>query len=179
MNTPNNKRKKESAMKIKRAFIQFLQTREINEISVSDICKQAQINRSTFYANFLDIYDLADKMRDDLHNDVHELYGDSIDSITLGMNQSLGVLPLLKHIKENQIFYNTYFKLGYDSRHQVSLTEITVDVDEKFAKHIEYHIEFFRNGFNSVIKLWLKNGCKESPEEIAGIIRNEYIGRKF
>ena len=47
--------------------------------------------------------------------------------------------------------------------------------DDKF---IEYHIEFFKNGLNSVIKLWLKNGCKESPEEIDSIIKSEYAHRK-
>lgn len=179
MNTANNKRKKESAAKIKRAFIQFLQTKEINEITVSDICKQAQINRSTFYANFIDIYDLADCLYEDLQRDIYSLYGGSADSITLGMNKKYGVLPLLRHIKDNQIFYNTYFKLGYDSKHQISLGEISIDVDEKLEKHMNYHIEFFKNGFNAVIKLWLKKGCTETPEEIAEIIRNEYVGRNF
>lgn len=179
MSTEKTKRKKESTLKIKKAFIEFLQTKEINEITVSDICKQAHINRSTFYANFLDIYDLADKMRDDLFNDVKELYGGSSDSITLGMNQQLGVLPLLIHIKNNQLFFSTYFKLGYDETHQVDIAEIAVDVDEKIIKHMNYHITFFKNGFNAVVKLWLKNGCKETPEEIATVIRNEYIGRTF
>lgn len=179
MDITKNKRKKTSAMKIKKAFIGFLQKKEINEITVSDICKEAEINRSTFYANYLDIYDLADKLRDDLYNDVKELYGGNSDSITLGMNQRLGVLPLLNHIKDNPIFFNTYFKLGYDEKHQVDITQITVDVDEKFAKHMQYHIAFFKSGFNAVVKLWLKNGCKETPEEIAEVLRNEYIDRKF
>lgn len=48
MNTPNNKRRKNSQEKIERAFVHFLQTKEINEISVTDICKEAKLNRSTF-----------------------------------------------------------------------------------------------------------------------------------
>ena len=45
-------------------------------------------------------------------------------------------------------------------------------------KHIGYHIEFFKNGLNAVLKMWLANDCKESPEEIADILKSEY-GRKF
>lgn len=40
MNKPNNKRKKESQTKIKKIFVQLLQNKEINEISVTEICKK-------------------------------------------------------------------------------------------------------------------------------------------
>lgn len=70
MNTKNNRRRRESVEKIERVFIELLQTKEINEIRVSDICKRCGLNRSTFYANFIDIYDLADKVREHLEREV-------------------------------------------------------------------------------------------------------------
>jgi hypothetical protein len=48
---------------------------------------------------------------------------------------------------------------------------------EQLTGNIKYHIEFFRNGLNAIIKLWLANGCKESPEEMATILKQEYRGR--
>ena len=57
MNKPNNKRKKDSQEKIERAFIELIQTRNIEDITVTDICNITKLNRSTFYANYLDIYD--------------------------------------------------------------------------------------------------------------------------
>ena len=44
-------------------------------------------------------------------------------------------------------------------------------------RFIEYHMEFFKSGITSIIKMWLKNGCKETPEEMAEIIKSEYRGR--
>lgn len=35
-------------------------------------------------------------------------------------------------------------------------------------------MEFFRNGLNAIIKMWLQNGCKESPEELFEILVAEY-----
>lgn len=79
MNTPNNKRKKESMERIEKIFIELLQTRTLNTISVSDICKLAGLNRTTFYANYTDIYGLADALRDTLENNLSELYKNKIE----------------------------------------------------------------------------------------------------
>ena len=51
MNVKNNRRRRESIERIEKAFIELLQTRELNEISVSDHCKICELLRSTFYAN--------------------------------------------------------------------------------------------------------------------------------
>jgi len=173
MNKANNKRKKNSQEKIKKVFIDLIQTKEINEISVSDICKKANLNRSTFYSNYLDIYDLADKIRDNLFQDVLALYPNE----TKTKKHSYDFLKLFKHIKDNQLFYKTYFKLNYDNKNDVLEGMIDYKEFEKFygnKNNVHYHITFFKCGLNAVIKRWLYYGCLESPEEIRDIIVNEY-----
>ena len=115
MNTPNNRRRKESREKIEKAFVELLQTRELSQISVSDICKQAGLNRTTFYANYTDIYGLADAIRDRLETNLLELYQ---EEHTTGINSN-NYLKLFRHIEQNQIFYQTYFKLGYDDNYKI------------------------------------------------------------
>ena len=85
-----------------------------------------------------------------------------------------GYLTMFKYIKNNQIFFRTYFKLESICP-DVPLNYHT-ELAEKYYdnKHIDYHIEFFRAGLNAVIKKWLNNGCKETPEEINEIITSEY-----
>ena len=114
MNTKNNKRRRESIEKIEKTFVALLQTQELKDITVSDICKQTGLNLSTFYANFLDIYDLADQVRATLEQDFASVFRE--DDNTREQN---GALRMLTHIKENQLFYKTYFKLCYDESHQV------------------------------------------------------------
>lgn len=174
MNTPNNKRKKESMERIEKIFIELLQTKVLNEISVSDICKRAGLNRTTFYANYPDIYGLADAIRDKLEVAVSDLYR---DEITQGFNSN-DYLKLFRHIQENQIFYQTYFKLGYDNNYRIISYDTGLAKMHFQNKHIEYHMEFFKAGITQIIKMWLKNGCKESPEEMFEIIKSEYQGRE-
>lgn len=173
MNIKNNKRKRESIEKIEKAFINLLQTKELYQISVSDICKMAELNRSTFYANYLDVYDLADRIRENLEADFQQHFTPSADSDA----RSDMAAKMFKHIKDNQLFYKTYFKLGYDNKHQ--MFTYNVQEAERFFgnKNINYHIEFFKSGLNAIIKMWLESGCKESPEEMAEIISSEYQGR--
>ena len=174
MNKFNNKRKRNSQEQIEKTFVQLMQTKELSDISITDICKITKLNRSTFYANYIDIYDLADKVRLRLTNDIIQLYEHEITN----KQNTNNYLKLFHHIKENQLFYKTYFKLGFDTNNTVF--QYDIDLANKFFdnKFIDYHIEFFKNGLNAILKLWLKNGCKESPEEINSIIESEYSDRK-
>lgn len=172
MNTKNNKRRRESREKIEAVFLDLIQDRELNQISVSEICKKAGINRTTFYANYVDIYDLADTIRKNLKDKYSYKYFEP--------NQNCDFFLLLfQHIKENQLLYKTYFKLGYDNNYKI------INYSEKLAlkyfnnQFVNYHYEFFRSGITAVIKMWLNNGCKETPKEIYEIIDAEYRGRNL
>ena len=171
MNVKSNKRRKESPEKIEKAFVDLLQTHEIKDITVSDLVKKAGLNRSTFYANYIDIFDLADKTRQRLENDFSNLFA-QYDYIS----ERTGALKMFTHIKENQLFYKTYFKLCYDDKHLISIYDKNRAEMENIS-NIKYHIEFFRNGLNAIIKLWLAEGCQESPAEMAEVLKQEYRGR--
>jgi len=172
MNTPNNKRRKESKKRIENAIIQLLQDHELSEISVTDICKLAEVNRTTFYANYLDIYDLADAVQKSLEREVLELYREELEQ----QHSSHDFLKLFRHIKENPLFYKTYFKLNTGGKFRFMGYDIEQAAKRFDNRHIEYHIEFFGNGLNAVIKKWLQNDCRETPEEIFSIISEEYKG---
>ena len=172
MNTKNNKRRQQTQSRIEKVFLELLETQPLNKISVTEICTRAQINRSTFYANYADVFDLADKLRDRLAVEFSELFAD-YDYFS----ERTGALRMFSHIKENQLFYTTYFKLCYDESHLICTYDQTRAEKEQINTNIKYHIEFFRNGLNAIIRLWLAGGCKESPEEMAEVLKQEYRGR--
>ncbi len=173
MNTKNNKRRQASQEKIEKAFLELLQTKELSAITVSEIIKKTKLNRSTFYANYADLYALADAIREKLETDVAQLYKDDRDNKV----NSNDYLRLFYHIQSNQLFYKTYFKLGYDGQYKIELYD-TRQAETYFGnKHIAYHMEFFKAGLNAIVKKWLEGGCRETPEEMDHIVRSEYQGR--
>lgn len=169
MNKPNNKKRKSSIEKIEKTFLQLIQKKNIEDISVSNICEIAKLNRSTFYSNYIDIYDLAEKVKNQMAKEFADFQ--------ISKNSKLdsdGYLTMFKYIKENQIFFKTYFKLESICPDVPQNYHIDLALKYYGNKHIDYHIEFFKNGLNAVIKKWLNNGCMESPEEINEVITSEY-----
>lgn len=172
MNTKNNRRKQASVERIQQAFMLFLRQQELSQISVSDICKEAGINRSTFYANYTDIYDLANKLCQELENEVAHLL-----VLESGWQQSSQeFLKLFRHIRENQQLYTVFFKLGYENRERTwyDARDLQGMPDQAV---IHYHVAFFASGFNAIVKLWLRGGCKETPEQMCQVLLDEYRGR--
>lgn len=177
MNTPNNKRKKDSTERIEKALIELIQSKELSEINVTDLVGIAKINRSTFYVNYLDIYDLADKMKEKMYKNILDLYQEE----SIKKEHSYNYLKLFKHIKENQIYYKTLFKLNFDFSVYYDNHLEQEDAIKYYGttKNIEYHIAFFKAGMSAIIKKWLFNGCIESPEEMIEILNSEYMGKKL
>lgn len=173
MNTKNNKRRRASREKIEKVFIELLQTTDLDKISVSDLCKKAELNRTTFYANYVDLYELADSVRNMLENQTVAFNSGDPSA----HYNSYDYLQLFRHIYENQLFYQTYFKLGYDNQYKIIGYDIALAKTEFNDKFIDYHCEFFRSGLTTIIKMWLHGGCKETPEEMFEIVTSEYQGR--
>ncbi len=174
MNTKNNRRRRESMERIEKAFMELLQTRELGEITVSGLCKRCGLNRSTFYANYTDIYSLADRVRTNLEQEVKGLYA----AEHYQQFNSNDYLRLFRHIYENQLFYRTYFKLGYDNQFKLEYYDVERAAQDFDGRNIEYHVEFFRSGFNAIVKMWLNGGCRETPEEMNEVLQREYSGRR-
>lgn len=137
--------------------------------SVSEICHKADINRSIFYSNFEDINFLSKHVVEHLWEDFLALYMKDFDN----KKDRLSFIKLFNHIYEHQPLYKTYFKLS-------DFDPVIIGYDKEIAemffemKYLDYHIEFFKNGLNAIIKKWLDTGCRETPEEMQQILHNEY-----
>lgn len=54
-------RQTKTELKLQQALTELLPTKGLANMTVSDICRTAGINRGTFYAHYIDKYDLVDK----------------------------------------------------------------------------------------------------------------------
>ena len=67
------KRKTNTKENIKKAFIKLIKDKGFDSLTVSDLAREANINRGTFYLHYLDKYDLLDQLEKDVIEDLEEI----------------------------------------------------------------------------------------------------------
>ena len=146
MNTKNNQRRRETIASIDAAFVSLLNEKELKDISVSELCEKAEVNRSTFYENYEDAFALANA------------YSEKIEKQIADQPHPDGEFAwIFDYIKANADVFEIYFKLGISK------------------KSADYKTLFFRNGVYAVAKIWFDEGCKEPPEQMGEIVKREYM----
>ena len=83
---------KQAHKNIQKAVIELLKDHKFDQLKVTQICKLAQINRSTFYANYEDISDMIFQLRDYVANQYQK---------DLKKYQNDSFLAMLKGIQAN------------------------------------------------------------------------------
>ena len=145
MNTPNNKRTLATEECLKNALIALLKDKELADISITELCEMANLERSTFYAHYEDISALVNACAADIETQLSETPHAADDFAWI-----------FEYIKDHPEVFSVYFKLG--------VSKTTGD----------YKKIFFRNGAYSVAKMWFDGGCIEPPEQMGEIIKREY-----
>lgn len=103
-------RKIKTERDIKEALLKLLETKPFRQVTVADICQLSLTSRSTFYAHYLDKYDLLDKIVDEFT----ELFKSRVDvrfnQIIQGQIDEL-VQGLLVDMADNRQAIITLFKI--------------------------------------------------------------------
>ena len=60
---------------------------------------------------------------------------------------------------------------GFQSYWESHLKPVFLCAGVRDERRMLYYYQFVKAGVMTVLKLWLDGGCRESPEEIAGILR--------
>ena len=146
MNTPNNKRSLATEECLNNTLMALLKDKELADISVTELCEAAGIDRSTFYAHYEDVFALGNACAADIEKRLSEVSHFADDFAWV-----------FEYIKDNPEVFSVYFKLG--------VSKTTGDYKEIF----------FRNGAYSVAKMWFDGGCVESTEQMGEIVKREYL----
>ena len=180
MNIKNNQRYKSNSEKIEKAFLNLIKTNAYETISISELCNEAHINRSTFYAHYSDINDLIMKIEGKFAHNMASIFN-------FGLKQDhQAFIDMFTFVKENKIFYKAFLKIPYATLAEKNAKKQILDnlkdaaILGKYVDDIElfYRANFFGAGIKAMCELWLERDCKESPQKMAEIIYREYTDRK-
>lgn len=178
MNTKNNARYKISNDKIETAFLALLLNHKYEDITINQICNQANINRSTFYCHYSDINDLIIKIENKFAKSTASIF-------SFGERRTHeAFIEMFTFVKNNKYFYKAFLNIPYATLAEYT-TKIEVlknigektNVDKSNTIGIFYRASFFGAGIKEICRLWLERDCKETPEQMATLLLDEYGGR--
>lgn len=175
MNTPGNARSTASKSAICRAMLELLNEKTPEKITVQELIKKADVNRSTFYAHYTDIGDLMEKIEIDMvaPMSVH-LYAADATADRIFSEKALEELAAF--FRSNRSFYRIFFATSSKSR---LIRETAAYVKSRFVDpHLErarqfsqeeyaLQFEFCMVGFFGVIRKWLDGECREPDDVLA------------
>ena len=159
---------------IRQAFFELLKEKDFEKITVTDIVKRADVNRSTFYAHYPDVLGVIEEIQEEI-----------IEYTQTSMNEMdfkdgfINPMPHLKHIvklvEENNELYRLLMTSAMGMKQMEKIKSILIDrtietlkmPEEQIPqKELEFSIRFFMGGIMDVYTQWLNGEINCTLEEL-------------
>ena len=158
------------------AFWKLYEKKEINKISIGELCRLAGYNRSTFYVYYKDIYDLLNKAVESIFMPIKEELLSSLDFMSMLEND------IIEKLFSNILQKNEkYIELLFLHQHYLILAEklkgeflalMRKELKDKKSslESVEYIFEYQISAVFGVIKYWFQSGKKLSESDLGELI---------
>ena len=160
---------------LREGLAELLMEKNLQNITVKELTNKADIHRSTFYANFTDIYDLYGQIEDAV---VQEISGIFLDDYAFNSKALFDIL--LKYVSDNKqvcrmflgrnvspTFYNRLTALFKEAclacwREEYGITDT--------SQELEYYVHFYLSGGLAVVGKWVEGNFEYPAGQLARIL---------
>ena len=172
---------------IKETCLDLLTDKDITKVSVSELCKKADINRATFYRYYLDIFDLLKKLEDEFVLELKESYKnytseenslyDYILALLKSCQNDKRLVKILFYSKNSITFLDSVLEDAYLRFKDKWKKEIPKVSDDE----IEYATVYIFNGTLGIVNYWIQNDFEVIAKTIVDLSYfgvNKFIYKK-
>lgn len=177
-----------TAVRMDKAFLELIEKKDFNYITVKEVCEKAGVNRSTFYLHYETLGDLlAESAQYIIDEFVAFMPYDTAEFLGKLQNRQLEelylitpeyLIPYLSYVKENKrVFQATIAQstiLQMDDAYQKLNIHVLTPILNRYQVPMnvqKYMMQFFLNGLMAIISEWVKDDCKDSIEHIVSVIQ--------
>lgn len=178
-----------TALRMNEALISLLEKKDLEFITVKEICETAGVNRSTFYLHYETLSDLMNETVEMVdkrflsyfsqreRGALSEMNGADLKELVLVSRAYL--LPYLRFIRDNKHVYRAAFRnpagMQAYARYEYLKNHILGPSLARFQISPEsrpYYIAYYVEGIIAIVKEWLRRDCIDEVESISDIIEN-------
>lgn len=178
-----------TALRMDEALLALLEEKDLEYITVKEICHQAGVNRSTFYLHYETIADLVNEALEMINQRFLSYFPQQEEEVLGNMGSCARedlvlvtreyLLPYLRFIRDNKKVYRAAFRnpgsMRAHTRYGELKQHILGPVLERFeipAAHRPYYMAYYVEGIIAIVKEWLHKDCADEVETLADIIES-------
>ena len=157
--------------KMQAALVAMLQERALPEISVTALCRAAQVHRSTFYTYYENLEQILDELESEYMShiaflDCHAGETEMIGRVQSFVNYAQSHVPLLRALTKSHRLTDAFFQQSLAFTHQVNKKKGRPDANAREQLLAVYTTA----GTMALVKEWLFHCPHYSPEEVTRLI---------
>ena len=178
-----------TALRMDEALLALLEEKDLEYITVKEICHRAGVNRSTFYLHYETIADLVDEALEMINQRFRSYFPQQEEEVlgNMGSRERENLvlvtreylLPYLRFIRDNKKVYRAAFRnpssMQAHTRYGELKQQILSPILERFeipAAQRPYYMAYYVEGIIAIVKEWLRQDCADEVEMIADIIES-------
>ncbi len=160
---------------IREAFLELLKEKDIHKITVTDIVNKADLNRSTFYAHYMDVRAITEEMENEVIDKMIEILKE-FKFRNFFNNPTPLLLEVSRFLESNQDTYKTLLKINDAETFLKKLKKVfanymmnDTDIPEylKDSKMVNIRISYFAGGIINMYQDWFSGNLTCSLNDIA------------
>lgn len=158
---------------IMKAFIELMQTKNFEQITINQIAELADVNRGTIYLHYVDKYDLLDKCID---THLHKVFDMCIpdESLHHDISDHSAILNTFEYIQQDSAFFYTMLSnkgsAAFRARLQ-GMIENRIDdmyqsmaIDKLIKK--DFFVQFLSSAIIGLLEWWIINSFPYSATDM-------------
>ena len=168
-----DKRIRRTKKAVRAALLDLIQHKSVSQVTTTELCIEADINRSTFYAHWSSPEDVLAEIGRDFLDELSSL----LDS---GAEQGDVTLAFLKTIDSKRDMWKNIWngnpeliQQGLDLCCEEGLAKLQGE-DSSVLADEAFFLQLVTRGTTGVISSWIDSGCRMPPEELSDKI-NSFI----
>lgn len=175
--TGGDRRTQRTKKLIKEALITLLQRQKINQISITELCNKADINRKSFYNHYSDVRNVLDEIEDEYItrylsylNKENILYSLSdpypfISRLTNEIATNANVFSIISRTEE-YIYLKERIKIHLSN----NLNDIAKQKPDIDKETLSIYVDFITAGMASIYQQWLRSNKRIDKDKLSKLI---------
>lgn len=160
---------------IREAFFELLQEKEFERITVTDIVNRADLNRSTFYAHYPDIWAVAEEIQNEIVDATMDVVRE-LKYTSIFQDPMPFLVTVAKPLQANQALYRQLSSSNYAQTQLEKIKCIFIehamnspDIPEELRTTLSFRIriDFFIGGIINVYQQWIQGDLNCSIDDIS------------